>query len=140
MLDMSSKNLKYRLLEFISHKGLNKCEFEQICDLSNGFVDKSGNNTRRSTLDKISSVYPDLNVNWLLTGEGEMLKSVVNQSNIVGDNIQGTNVTVNKSQTDKFLELLKARDGQISKSQEQISKSQAQIDRLIGIIEKLNNI
>ena len=84
--------------------------------------------------------------NWLLTGEGEMLKSMsvnqnnVNRGNVVGDNIQGYSVTVNKTQTDKFLELLKTRDEQISKNQEQISKSQDQIDRLIGIIEKLNNI
>ncbi|WP_440441036.1 S24 family peptidase [Phocaeicola coprocola] len=32
-----------------------------------------GNNTRRSTIDKISKSYPELNTNWLLTGEGGML-------------------------------------------------------------------
>lgn len=65
-------------------------------------------------------------------GEGEVLNTIVNQNNIDGDNIQGHNVTVDKSHTDKFFDLLKAKD-------EQITKCQSQIDRLIGIIEKLNN-
>lgn len=47
--------------------------FELQCGLSNGAVSKMGNNTRRSTIDKISKSYPELNTNWLLTGEGGML-------------------------------------------------------------------
>lgn len=47
--------------------------FELQCSLSNGAVSKMGNNTRRSTIDKISKSYPELNTNWLLTGEGSML-------------------------------------------------------------------
>lgn len=66
-------DLKSRLIEFIDYKGLSVQSFELQCGLSNGAVSKMGNNTRRSTIDKISNSYPELNTNWLLTGEGGML-------------------------------------------------------------------
>lgn len=67
--------LKERILAFIEKMGLTKAQFEKTAGLSNGFVDKSGDNSRRSSLDKISTAYPQLNMVWLLTGEGEMLKT-----------------------------------------------------------------
>ena len=73
-------DLKSRLIEFIEHKGLSVQSFEIQCNLSNGAVSKMGNNTRRSTIDKISKSYPDLNTTWLLTGEGNML---LNNSDLV---------------------------------------------------------
>jgi len=77
-----SNKLKDRLLHFIRHAELTKSEFEQNCGFSNGFVDKAGNNTRRGNLDKISIAYPELNINWLLTGEGSMLKSGTDSSSV----------------------------------------------------------
>lgn len=72
-------DLKSRLIEFIEYKGLSVQSFELQCNLSNGAVSKMGNNTRRSTIDKISKSYPDLNTAWLLTGEGNM---VLNNSDL----------------------------------------------------------
>lgn len=65
--------LNERILTFISHLEVNVAEFERNCNLSNGSVSKMGDNTRRSTLEKISKIYPSLNLNWLLTGEGSMI-------------------------------------------------------------------
>lgn len=67
-------NLKDRILKFISYKRITNQSFEQLAGLSNGAVNKMGDNTRKSTLDKISNTFPELNRVWLLTGEGEMLK------------------------------------------------------------------
>lgn len=65
--------LKERLLQFISYKGTEIAAFERSVGLSNGAVHKMGEGTRNSTIDKISVVYPDLNIIWLKTGVGEML-------------------------------------------------------------------
>lgn len=80
--------VKQRLIAFIKFKGLSQLRFEKSIDAGNGFV----NNIRKSIgADKsliISKVYPDLNIDWLLTGEGEMLKNLsatppVSEINIV---------------------------------------------------------
>lgn len=76
---MSSLNTRIR--DFITYKGITVQNFEATVGLSNGAVSKMADNTRRSTLDKISKCFPELNANWLVTGEGEMLKSVERQPN-----------------------------------------------------------
>lgn len=65
--------LKDRLLEFIEFKSLTVQGFEKYVGLSNAAVSKMGDNTRRSTIDKISIKFPELNRVWLLTGQGDML-------------------------------------------------------------------
>ena len=67
--------MRERLIAFIGYLGISIRKFEASVGLSNGFVKNiTGNITLRSEF-KISQAYPDLNMNWLLTGEGEMLKS-----------------------------------------------------------------
>ena len=80
-------SLKERLIEFIDYLGIEKSVFERRCGLSNGFVDKAGDNTRTSSLDKISNTFPELNVTWLRTGTGEMLtnEKIKKDTNDVGN-------------------------------------------------------
>lgn len=54
------------------------------------------------------------------------------QVNTHGDNINGNNVTVNKTDAEKMLDLLASKEDSLHKSQEQI-------DRLIAMLEKLTN-
>jgi transcriptional regulator with XRE-family HTH domain len=124
--------MKERLIEFLAYLGMGQTKFEEKVGLSRGFVNTLKNNLTIKTLGKIESACPELNTEWLKTGKGEMIKNVVTQNNVEGDNIQGHNVTVKKTETEKFLDLLKTKD-------EQLGKSQSQIDRLIGIIEKKLN-
>ena len=67
-------DLKDRFIAYLEYKGIKKAVFEKDAGFGNGFVDKMGNNTRTSTLDRISNYCPDLNISWLRTGEGNMLK------------------------------------------------------------------
>lgn len=78
--------LKERLLSFIEFKTLSVQRFEQEVGLSNASVSKMGDNTRRSTIDRISNKFPDININWLLTGEGEMLNP--NSESLNGETAQ----------------------------------------------------
>ena len=75
-------SLKERLIKFIDYLGIEKSVFERKCNLSNGFVDKAGDNTRTSSLDKISKIFPELNITWLRTGNGKMLLDGETQNEI----------------------------------------------------------
>ena len=65
--------VKDRLLEFLAYLGIGQTKFEQLTGLSRGLVDKMSDGITTRTINKISKVYPELNIVWLQTGEGQML-------------------------------------------------------------------
>lgn len=68
-------NVRDRILIFIDAIGITKSRFEKIVGFSNGYIDKLRECPSQKKLDIISNSFPMLSMPWLLTGEGEMLKS-----------------------------------------------------------------
>lgn len=72
------QTVKERIIIFIKNSNLTQRGFEQAAGLSNGYL----KSLRKSpTVDKMQSIihaFPQLNQDWLLTGEGEMLNKTEN--------------------------------------------------------------
>lgn len=89
------QNQKERLKTFLSSINLTNAAFEKSLGLSNGYINSMRKGLGYDKLEQISNLYTDLNMGWLLTGEGEMLKSnhndahSNNQSGGVNANYQG---------------------------------------------------
>lgn len=66
--------MRRRIVKYLSYKGISKYKFYQDTGLSNGYLDKNAD-LNSSSYEKISSQYKDLNMEWVRTGEGEMLKN-----------------------------------------------------------------
>lgn len=109
--------MKKRLIEFLSYLRIGQLKFEENVGLSRGFVNKVGDSIRTNNLNKIVDKYPELNINWLMTGEGEMLKQSFDDGiilhNIGNDNIANTgneskvkHIQNNDSEKIKELEVL----------------------------------
>lgn len=69
--------LKDRLLEYCQHTGVKISAFERRSGLSNGYFNQVKKEPSRSKISQIAAAFPDLNTDWLLTGEGEMLKNSI---------------------------------------------------------------
>lgn len=65
---------KSNLLIFIEKQGIKKPEFYKKTGLSNGFLDKNENISSQN-IEIIISVFPEISLEWLITGKGEMLRS-----------------------------------------------------------------
>lgn len=65
---------KERLEHFIAAMGYSVREFERAIGVSNGTVRHITDALSANLKEKISANFPQLNMNWLLTGEGEMLR------------------------------------------------------------------
>ncbi|WP_353655883.1 hypothetical protein [Robiginitalea aurantiaca] len=64
---------------FIKHTGLSARQFDLSIGASNGYtlrMQKNKASIGSDVIENILNTYPDLNVVWLLTGSGEMLKSM----------------------------------------------------------------
>jgi len=69
-----------RLYQYLEHQNISAYAFEHACDLSNGYLgkQKKGKGTMGSeVLLKIQACFPELNIHWLLTGKGRMLRQAL---------------------------------------------------------------
>jgi hypothetical protein len=128
--------MKERLIEFLAYLGIGQTKFEEKVGLSRGLINNIKGNISLNSLKKIEDAYPELNENWLKTGEGEMLKNNqqigdIAHSTVVGANVNGNGIKITHNDLSGMIELQKGY-------QDMIKKSQEQIDRLIGIVEQFN--
>ncbi|WP_159038617.1 hypothetical protein [Brumimicrobium mesophilum] len=67
-------SVKERLKRFIKYENLKTKEFESLIKASNGYVNSISKGIGEDKLSNIREHFPNLNVEWLLRGEGSMLK------------------------------------------------------------------
>lgn len=136
-------NVKERINIFIEYKGIPIKKFEEKCGLSNGYISSMRKSFGEEKLNNVLKEFPELNREWLLYGEGEMLKSSVSIENgdgstqIIGDgNHVGAHSTI-----DIALQEITAQRKLVEKAheliQEQVRINKEQTDKFLAIIEKL---
>lgn len=100
---LANNTISERLKELAIIKGYaNINQFEMAVDLPNGYVRKAKKVTKARQL-QLQSAFPDLNMSWVLTGEGEMLRQATSQNvtgnnNIVGNSNAGNNTIITNPQ------------------------------------------
>lgn len=67
-------SLRSRLVAFIRHEGLSIRAFESSIGVSNGYVKNIKDSIGSDKLTKLFAAYPTLNPQWLLLGEGDMVR------------------------------------------------------------------
>ena len=110
-------------------KHLNDNQLSVMAGLSNGVLNKSrkeGRDLSLKAIEKIAIKFNDLNKTWLVTGQGEMLKSSA------GDQVNGTvhGIAINRGSAE-----VRVSDALWTK--EQIDELLSQNKQLLRIIENL---
>jgi hypothetical protein len=72
-------DVKSRVKAFLESKNITIQDFEKNCKLSNGYINSMRKGFGIDKLDNVLIAYPELSKDWLLKGEGEMLKSIENE-------------------------------------------------------------
>lgn len=73
---MAKDTVKQRILMFLSHLNIGQTKFEEQCGLSRGYISKLKSSPSTDKMVMILSKYPELNRDWILNGEGEMLREL----------------------------------------------------------------
>ena len=117
-----------RIEEFIKYQGISVRAFEQAISASDGMIRRAINNgtdIQSKWITKIADNYPQLNLDWLITGEGKMLKCDNNSINQ-----QSPNDSI-------LLKLLEEKEKKIEKLTEELRA----MERKVGSLEaKLENV
>lgn len=78
---VESMGVKSRLIEFIDYKGMSRRSFSLGIGASSSFVNSISKSIGTEYIDRIKEKFPELNISWLLTGEGDMLIGSTNNGN-----------------------------------------------------------
>lgn len=65
--------VKQRLIAFLNYKGCSNSEFCRKMEVSQTFISSMRKSMQPDKLQKVAVLFPNLNMTWLLTGEGSML-------------------------------------------------------------------
>jgi len=72
-------SINERIVQFVDYLKLNRYKFSKITGISESVllnIYKGKNKPNIKLLEKVLNIYPALNSNWLLTGNGNMLSKV----------------------------------------------------------------
>ena len=119
-------SIKERIQAFITSQGLTNAEFERICGLSNGFVNNTNDRIRKSSLNLMVQAFPQLNLEWLVNGKGEMLLQEHERANNLSDLVQIVSKLVEQGEKNAEANRINA---------EANLKHAQNFERLISIIE-----
>ncbi|MDR1338551.1 MAG: S24 family peptidase [Prevotellaceae bacterium] len=72
-------NAKERLRQFVKYKGMGRNRFEELVGISSGYISSGSPSIGSEIIEKIAHVYPDLNIEWLITGGGKMIRDPYGQ-------------------------------------------------------------
>ncbi len=114
-----------RIKQYIDHKNLGVRMFEKTCGINIGTLSRvivKDSSIQSDNLEKITTTYRELNLEWLLTGRGEMLK-YSNSSNPDNDS---QNIS---SKLEWYNEVLE-------RANKEIEWQRKQIDLLTSIIKR----
>jgi len=66
---------KERLKKFLKHLNTGQNSFERKVGIANGYINNLKGSIGSDNIDKIGTHFPELNIEWLISGKGEMLKT-----------------------------------------------------------------
>ena len=123
-----------RIAIFIHFKKISPHAFEQKIELSNGYFSKQLKHlgsVGSDILIKIYQAYPELDILWILTGEGQMLKEDVQQ-----------NENINEIILEDFTNKYTSENKKLKKLENDFDKLQTSLsdkEKIIGLYEFMLN-
>ena len=96
-------NSKERLLEYLKYLGIGQNAFENSIGVSVAYISKLKGSIGSEVLAKIKRTYPELSIDWLVDGDGEMIRQNVTQNNQHGDNINTASGSISINKQDDAL-------------------------------------
>lgn len=146
-MDNASK-IRERLDKYLLYKGISRRQFQVSIEVSNAYFCNMVKAPGNKTLKKIRENYPDLNIDWLITGDGKMIDFTHQElNNVNSQSVSGRSVSVGSGNSvggnfevgngTSEIDIIKKQSEQIDALIQQNKEKDQQIQELIKkILEK----
>ena len=126
-------------MKFMSYREISASRFERMCGLSNGYFNKLRNAPGLDKIDKMLRVFPELNREWVLTGEGSMLNEGYTTFEPVG--LATPMSPIAMTETEKEVVLLQAKLEEKEKMIKILEQQLAELNTINkGLMTTLTNV
>lgn len=120
--------IKERIKQYLELKGISKYQFYKEMGFANGFLDKDGS-IGSDKCEKIIYHYKDLNIEWLITGNGPMM---------IDSFIAKEPAPVYGEINNPFYQLYKEKDQEVNRLNQEIGALNAEVEHLKKILRQSN--
>jgi transcriptional regulator with XRE-family HTH domain len=131
------ENTLHRIKKYLDFKGISVSSFEKKLGFSNGSFASQLKNGKTIGVDKLENIlkyFTDLDANWLLTGNGSMIKKhkkdALNQDNIVINDVYSYRLESLTKEVGTVSNLLESKQETIELQKEVIKNLKDEIQRL----------
>lgn len=130
--------LQDRLNAFLKYLNIPMQTFERQCGMGQGLGTRLSSKSYKTTFKRIETAYPQLNIDWLKTGEGEMLNPSAGVDIDVDVKLEGhsqfamrdiTNIGDAKTQIAILQERIKSLEKEVCEKNKRIEELNAALDR-----------
>ena len=129
-------SVKERLTKYAKHKGMSNRSFSLSIGMSENYISSMRKSIQPDVVNNIALQYPDLNVEWLITGEGEMLKTgnihVVGDGNLSNTGITGGDVIMG---SDQEIKALKKRIKELEAEVKELKNDKAILKEFVTMLQ-----
>jgi transcriptional regulator with XRE-family HTH domain len=124
---------KERIKRLISSLNITTKGFEMKCGLSNGYVSSIRKGIGYKAIEQISDAFPNVNIIWLLTGEGEMYLNECIEENKQRESIPNISPSAMLETLYNEAREEKNRLLAIIESQQEVIKNQSELMKKINV-------
>lgn len=126
--------IKDRISQIIETYNMTPHSFEMRCNLTNGYVRGIKLEIGSLKLEQILKNFPDISPDWLILGEGEMLRknAIQNYQSAQGAEINQSIVT-GRPDIATLIEQLRTKDEQIRQLQKQAASLSEMLHYVLGV-------
>ena len=117
-------NFKKRLLEFLQYLGIGQTKFEEKTGLGRASISKIKDGMSAPNLAKIAEAYPEFNIEWLITGYGNMLKNIPDAPQVSDSQI----ISLLREQITDLKDTIDRKDREINNLNQEIGRLKGILD------------
>lgn len=121
--------VKQRIIQYAEYRKISARKFSVSIGASPGYVNAISKSIQPDKLSRISELYPDLNTEWLMTGNGSMLKS--ENTEVPACEIEQPNLSFTNMDLQRLLSAIEQHG-------EELKKQGDRLDRILDLVASSN--